>query len=311
MATNQEVLEKITTNDLTDGALVGENFDRFFRDVQGQTDVLDRTRAVSVTAESGDIPRLSIAPQTMTAVSEGEEAPLSNVEQPSVHYQTQKVSIATQLTWEAANETVDNFTEAVANMLSEGFAQDLERVASVGDTSTTGFTAINDGWITLAENKGSPTYDHSGDPDGDGTVTAQPIDKSLFAGMIKKLPEKYQEANPEPVFLMSKQQKFAYEESLSQRNTGAGDALLMSQQEPKGYGHDILTPLMWPDDTVMLTSPQNLVYVVQDRMRLEQSKEGKEMTLKDLAVVMNMLAKVDYQIMDPQGVVVGTGVAAP
>jgi hypothetical protein len=304
-SSTEEVLEKITTGSLSDGGLLKPHeFDSFFEDVQGRTDVLDRTRAVSVEAPEGEIPRLDIAPKTMTAVAEGEEAPLSSVEQPSVPFHCQKVSIATQLTHEAAAETIDDFESAVRNMLAQGFAQDLERVASVGDTSATGFQAINDGWITLAENKGSPTYDHT-----DSGGTAQPVNKELFAGMIEKLPEKYREASPEPVFLMSKDNKFQYQQALTDRNTGAGDAMLMTNQEPRGYGHDILTPLSWPSDTVMLTSPRNLVYLVQERMRVKDSKEGKEITLKDLAVVINFLGKIDYQIMEPNGVVLGTGIA--
>jgi hypothetical protein len=306
MASNEEVLQKISTGDLTDGAIIDENFDQFFEDVQGQTDVLDRTRALSVTADSGDIPRLDIAPQTMTAVAEGEKAPLSNIDQPSVHYQTQKVSIATQLTYEAANETIDNLPNAIRQMMAEGFAQDLERVASIGDESASGFAAINDGWITLAESKGSPTYDHA-----DGGGSPQPVNKTLFGEMVSTLPERYAEANPRPVFLMSREQKFAYKRSLTDRNTGAADQMLMTETDPTGYGFDILTPLMWPNDQAMLTSPRNLVYVVKDRMRLEQTQDGKEVTLKDLAVVMNMLAEVDYQLMEPNGVVLGNNIAAP
>ena len=304
--TNNEILQKISTGDFTEGGLVDENFQNFFRDVQQQTDVLDTVRAISVTAPDGDIPRMGTVPRSMQAVAEGESAAEVTIDQPSVSYQCTKTSIPISLTWESITETIDNPAEAIREQYLNQFSADLEALASVGDESSTDtFESINDGWITIAENRGSPTYDHA-----DDSGAAQPVSKELFEGMLGELAERYKEQQ-NLVFLMSRDNLQEYKEQLTDRNTAAGDALLLTQRQPSAYGYNILTPVSWPDDTVLCSAPENLCYVVQDNIRLKQTQKSKENVMNDIAVFMNFIAKFDYQLLESDGVVLGNNVAAP
>jgi HK97 family phage major capsid protein len=307
--TNQAALEKITTGDMSSGGLLKpEQFSQFFKDVQQQSDVLQRTRAVRVDAPEGDIPRLSFPPESMQAVDEGESAAKQVPNQPSVPYTTEKVSLPFELTWEATTETVGDAENAIRSLFAQGFANDLERLASKGDESASGFEAINDGWLTIAQSRGSPVYNH--DDAGDGTGTAQPVDKSLFEGMLGALDTKYKEAGS-LAYLMSWEKFQSYKEGLTDRTTAAGDAILLDGDDPDIYSVPVLTPLAWPDDHVMLTDPSNLAYVIEDDVRVKSTDSSERNVMNDIEIIINMLAKTDYQVMDEQGVAIGAGVAAP
>lgn len=302
-------LEKVTTGEMSSGGLLEENFEQFFNDVQQQSTVLERARSVPVTASEGDIPRLGVGSRVMRAVNEGESAAENTMEQPSVHYQTQKIAIPWSLTWEAINETIGNLEEQLMSAFATVFASDLEIVASVGDESSTDeFESINDGWYTLATAAGSPIYHH--DDAGDGTGTAQPVDKTLFAEMRQLMPTRFKERQ-QLVFLGSTEQKEAWQEALTDRNTAAGDAMLIQGDEPTPFGLEWLTPLGWPDDRFMLTSMENLAYIIQDDMRVKSTTEAKENVMNDIEVFVNLLGKVDYQIVESAGIVRAEGVAAP
>ena len=310
---NQNILqkiEKLTTDDLSDGGLLKpERFAQFFKDVQAETEILERARSVPVTAPSGDLPRLGVGTRVMQGVAEGESATKQTIDQPSVPYQCEKVSIPWEVTWESVNESIGDLEEAVLSAFSRTFATDLEILASVGDeASADSFESINDGWLTLAQAAGVATYHH--DDAGDGTGTAQPVNKDLFAGMRALMPERYKESQ-NLVFLGSNAQKEAWQEALTDRNTAAGDAMLIQGQEPTPFGHDWLTPLGWPDDVFMLTAMKNLNYVIQDDMRVKTTTKSERNVMNDISAIFNLLGKVDYTLMEPEGIVLGENVAAP
>lgn len=306
-ASNSRNLEKVTTSDFSTGGLLSpEQFSDFFEDVQEQGNVLSRARAIPVSADSGDIPRIGVGSRLLQSASEGGSGTKQTVDQPSVSYQTTKVTLPWELTWESVNETIDDAEATIRQVFANQFAADLEILASVGDeASGDAFEAINDGWFTIAQARGAANHDHM-----DGGTTAQPVNNELFESMIDLMGEKYIEGGS-PVFLLSHAQKNEYKQFLTDRSTGAGDAMLLTGEEPTPYGYNILTPLGWPDDVAMFTSMQNLVYVLQDDLRVKQTSEGESVVMNDLEAIYNLLAKIDYQILDEAGVVTATNIAAP
>lgn len=308
-------LEKATTADFSAGALLSpEQFSDFMEDVQESSRVLSNARMFSVDAPSGSIPRLDIPPQQLQAVSEATE-PGSDAtfEQPDVDYDTTKVTLQHEFSWESINEVIDDPESTIRGMFARRFGADLEVLASVGDTSGSGFSAIEDGWLTRAAARGAAVYNH--DDVGDGSGAAQPVDNTLFNGMLQAMPEKFKAVNQggddNLVYLASEANKQAYKDFLTDRSTGAGDAMLMSGEEPTPYGREIVTPLGWPDDQVMLTTMSNLGYVVQDDLRTKTTSTAERNVRADIETIMAMYAKVDYCVLDEEGIVLGNGVAAP
>lgn len=309
MDTNDDVLEKISTSDFTAGGLLEpEQFSDFFRDVQKQSEFLSEVRQMDVTAPSGDIPRTDISASPFQAVSEGSAPSRQTIDQPSVPFTTSKVGTSWEVTWEATHETIDDAESEARQLFVNRFSVGIERLGSTGDESTSGFTAINDGWLTLAQagSSSASTYDHA-----DSGGSAQSIDKDLFSGMEQAMPDKFVR-NGGLVFLCSDDQKQEFKEALTERSTAAGDSMLLTGQEPTPYGYEIMTPLGWPDGMAMMVNPANLVYILQENgVRIRQATSGEYVATHDIDAVYSMFAKLDYQILDTEGVVLGTNIAAP
>jgi hypothetical protein len=299
---NSTAMEKVTSGDFSTGAqLSPEQFEDFMIDVENESNVLGQARMLTPTAESGDIPRLSVGTQLLQSVSEGNSVSLQTNNSADVSFATTKVSLPFEQTWEANNEIIDNPEATIRQLFIRQFSRDLEILASVGDTGTSNFSAIEDGWLTLADNSGSP-----------GTVNhgSAAIDKSLFQNMRNAMPERFKKAQ-NLVFLCSYEQKDAYQEYLTDRSTAAGDAMLLTGDEPTPYGNEIMTPLGWPDDRAMFTSMENLLYIVQDPLRVKSTDSSERNVLNDVETIYNMLAKIDYEIMEKSGVVTARNIAAP
>jgi hypothetical protein len=297
-AANTTAMEKVSSTDFSSGAqLTPEQFEDFMLDVQNQSTVLDQARMLTPTAESGDIPRLSVGTRLLQSVSEGNSVSKQGINSADVSFDTTKVSLPFEQTWESNNEIIDNPEATVRQLFIQQFANDLEILASVGDTGLSGFEAIEDGWLTIA---GSSGVDHAN----------ASIDKSLFSDMRNSMPQRFKERQ-NLVFLTSYAQKDAFQDYLTDRSTGAGDAMLMNGDEPTPYGMNILTPLGWPDDRAMLTSMENLLYIVQDPLRVKSTDAAERNVMNDIETIYNMLAKVDYQIMESAGVITARNIAAP
>lgn len=307
---NAGALQKATTTDFSAGALLSpEQFRDFMQDVQESSRFLSSTRMFTPDAPSGDIPRLDIPPQQLQAASEA-TAPGSDAtfDQPDVPFSTTKVTLQHEFSWESINEVIDDPESTIRQMFAQRFGADLEVLGSIGDDTTTGFQAINDGWLTRASARGAANHDHM-----DGGTTAQPIDNELFESMLALMPEKFkaQGGDDNLVFLTSWEQRQAYKEFLTNRSTGAGDQMLLTGDEPTPYGYDIVAPLGWPDDQAMLVDPSNLGYVVQDSLRTKQTSSSERNVRADIETIMAMYAKIDYVILDDAGVVTANNIAAP
>lgn len=307
---NIGALQKATSSDFSSGALLEpEQFNDFMEDVQESSRFLSQTRMFTPDAPSGNIPRLDIPPQQLQAASEATDPGTdATFDQPDVPFQSTKVTLQHEFSWESINEVIDDPEATIRRMFAERFGADLEALGSVGDDTTTGFTAINDGWLTRASARGVANHDHM-----DGGTTAQPMNNELFESMLALMPEKYKAQGGEDnlVFLTSWEQRQAYKEFLTDRSTAAGDQMLLSGDEPTPYGHDIVAPLAWPDDQAMLVDPRNLGYVVQSQLRTKQTSSAERNVRADVETIMAMYAKIDYVILDDAGVVTASNIAAP
>ena len=303
-ATNTTAMEKVSSTDFSTGAqLTPEQFSDFMSQVQEQSTVLQQARMVPVSAESGKVPMVDVGSRLLRSVSESGSAAKNTVNSGDIDYATSKVSLPWEQTWEANNEIIDDPEATIRQLFINQFGVDLEILASVGDEANAdAFVSINDGWLTRADARLATAneIDHA---------TAA-VNKSLFNEMATAMPQRFREQQT-PVFLMSDAQKQAYKDYLTDRSTGAGDSMLMTGDEPTPYGYNILTPLGWPDDRAMFTSMENLLYIVQDDMRVKSTTDAERNVMNDIERIYNLLAKVDFVIGEADGVVTASNIAAP
>ena len=304
VAQNATALQKVSSSDFSAGGqLSPEQFNQFFEDVMQEAGFLSDVNRVTVSAESGQLPRLSVGSRLIRAVAENDRTTLKSINQPDVPFDVSKVSLPWELTHEAATQNIvgQSIEAQIRQMFVQQMANDLEILGSIGDTADADpFVGIQDGWITTAQNRGAPTYDHA----------SASVNKALFSQLKATLPEEHRQAGG-LVYITSDAQKQEFKEYLTDRSSGAGDQMLMTGDEPTPYGVDIRTPLGWPDDMAMMVNPQNLIYVVNDDLRVKQTTEGEHATLDDVEVIYNLLSKIDYTVLDEAGVALATNIAAP
>lgn len=303
MSEAQRSLEKVTTGDFSAGGLLNrQQFEEFFRMVQDAPQIMDEVRFETIDAPKAQIDKLGVGERLLREATEATEGGLNSPNTGSIDIDTVKM----ELPWEVSMETVEDTIEGegTADLLVQKFANqfgvDSEDLAFNGDTSLAdSFLGINDGWITTAKNQGTNEYDH-----GNATV-----DKNAFNNLLTSLDAKYRRDPEGLVWLTSLNTKQDYKDYLTDRSTASGDAMLMSGEEPTPYGKPIVTPVGFPDDTIMLVNPKNLVWAVQRDVMMRVTTEGEAVVRRDLYGIYNMLARTDYQVEDADGVAIANNVA--
>ena len=120
-STNSGALEKVASTDFSTGSqLTPEQFEDFMLEVENQSNVLGQTRRLTPTAESGDIPRLTVGTQLLQSVGEGNSVSLQTPDSSDVSFATTKVSLPFEQTWEANNEVIDD-PEATVDAILTAF----------------------------------------------------------------------------------------------------------------------------------------------------------------------------------------------
>lgn len=297
-------LQKVTTGDFGGGGILNrEQFEEFFREVQDRNVLLDRVRIQPVDGPKAQIDKIGVGERLIREATEATSGTDQTPNTGSINIDTTKL----ELPWEVSMETVEDTIEGeqtaqtLLQMFTRQFGVDVEDLGINGDSADAGsFIGIDDGWLTIANNRGAPTYDH-------GNAA---IDKNVFKETKALLDAKYKRTD-DLVFIMSSDQLDEFKDYLTDRSTGAGDAMLMTGEEPTPYGVDVLTPPAWPDGTVMFTDPRNLILAPQREMNLRVTREGEAIVKRDLYAIYNMLARLDFQVEDENAVGLATNIAAP
>jgi len=288
------------------GELNRGQFDQFFTEVQDQTMLLDQVRFAPLDRPKQQIDKIGVGTRLLRESTEATDDGNDNdVNTGTVELDTTKVELPWELSQETVEDTIErkNTAQRILNLFTQQMGVDLEDLAINGDDANADdFLGIEDGWLTIAQNRvpADQQYDHGG----------AGIDKEVFDELIRAMPDKFKRTQNIPV-LISSSQKQAFKDYLTDRASSAGDAMLMTGEEPTPYGYMLLSPPGWPDDKVMFTPPQNLIYGVQRDVRLRVTQEGESVVKKDLYAIYNLLARIDYEIEDENGVTIATNIAAP
>lgn len=309
-AENTDSMEKAidTAGNLSGGVLPRDLFDEFFEEVQNETVVLDRIRTVDLPREKMTIPKIGVGERLMesqderSSVTEDDSVTTDGVDMDAV-----KTTIQWSLPREAVEDVVDDVPDIVLGQMEQQFAVDAEDLGANGDESASGFEAINDGWFTIAGDRGSPVYYH--DDAGDGTGTNQPVDTSMFDGAIRTLDSKY--LRTEPVFMVNTKHIQQYFGQLEGRNDGIGVAVLTGDMDVNPFGYDIVGSPVFPENEALFTAPENLIWGLHRDVELDVLEDSDEIFDNDLLGKYALRARHDYQIEDENAVVRIEGIESP
>lgn len=308
-ATPQDALKQITTGDLgTGGTLPREMFDEFFTEVQDRAEVLNRVRTVPVGRSKTRIPKIGVGERLRQGQAENTSQSESGVSTDYVDIDCEKGSVYWSLTRETVEENPEReqLADTIMTLMANQWGVDTEDLGFVGDVAGSGFETQNDGWMTIANARGAPTYSHQAD-DGSGTMVDQPIDTSLFHETIQTLDSKYLRANP--VFLLNTKQLQEYANNLTEREDGLGATVLMGDSELTPFSYDIVGSAVVPEGEGLFTPPQNLIYALRyDNLRVDVLQESDEVFDNDLFAKYKIVGKDDFEIQDENAVVHITGI---
>lgn len=306
-ATPGDALKQITTGDLgPGGTLPRKMFDEFFREVQDRVELLNRVRTVPVGRDKTRIPKIGVGERLREGQAENTPQTESGVTTDYVDLDCEKGSIYWTLTRETVEENPEreDIADTIMTMMSRQWGVDTEELAINGDEDGTGWVTQNDGWLTIASERGMPTYVHtdaSGDP--------LPVRSDLFHETIQTMESKYERMNP--IFIMSKRQVQSYAFHLTERESGLGDAVLFGDSDLTPFNYDVLGIATMPDTQALFTPPQNLIYALRYDVRMNILQESDEIFDNDLYAKYKIVGKDDFEIEDENAGVLITNMQAP
>lgn len=184
------------------------------------------------------------------------------------------------------NQDID---QAVAQMLQQRFAADVQDLAFNGDEAGTGFIAMNDGFLKLAKAAATGARNIEGD-----------ITMAKLAELVGSIPAD-QIAVGDYKFVLGRKNYLKLQSEVANRATAAGDAALINGTlaAAHGFGFEVVDHIT--TDEVIFTPLENLVTVLGRQVTLERETTGAIAVIKQ-AVMYFLLSGVDFVIRTPQAV---------
>jgi hypothetical protein len=331
---NQATLQKqtIDTTDLNGAQLPRDLFERFIERQQREAELLDLVRVETLPRLEMGVPKMGVPELSGEVRSEGgvDADGTSDAVTGSVEFNATDQSYYIQ--YDLKRDAVKNVIQSedkVANVILSHFERawgnDIQNIGINANRDGSGLPAVFnntfDGWIAIAQGKDTasdrigldgtadtstmPTYDHR-----DTTGNAQPINTELFNQTIQTVPERYRDPDS-LVFMTNKSQVQDYRYRLTDRPSPLGDAVIFGDEEITPFSYDVMGVSYWPDDVMMLTDPENLVYGLFEEVEITQLVQTDK-TMEERLHSRNLLeGQFDYQIEELQHGALAEGIAAP
>ena len=309
--------DPIETTTFGDGLLNRQHvFDEYLAEVQEVPQILNRVNVIDVPlGDEHQLDYMGVDNRVIRATTEGSSGDEVDADDRTVNIDMVEIELPFSVSRRVAEQFIggENSADLIMDLFGNQFAIDSEDLGFTGDEDETAgdvadtvgdasdWHTINDGWLQIALDENRDDVDHEN----------ATVDEEVFADLMRELDNEYKRDPEGLVYITSLSQKEAFKEYLTERDTAAGDAMLMTGEEPTPYGREIITPVGMPDDWIMLTDPQNLIWAVLRDMNLAFTTEGNRVVKERLFGVGNFTARTDYAIGDPDGVVVAENVASP
>jgi hypothetical protein len=179
-------------------------------------------------------------------------------------------------------------------MVIERCALDLEELLILGDTSSADtFLAQLDGVIQMVASNIVNA----------ATLTSTNMGKHILKAAKKAMPDQYLRNLGAMRYFLSVDNETEYRDTLADRETGLGDAIIEGFRPVYGYGVPVLPVPMMPEANVLFTHPQNIVWGVQRDISVETDKDIRART-----VIIVVTLRCDFQVEEEDAMVLVTGV---
>jgi len=258
------------------GLLTAEQANAFLDAVYEATPFSALQRVERRRAKSGTIAKIGIGQRLLRPKTTGvDDTTLAKPTFGDVAYQT----VASRLDWEIDEETFEEniegeaFEDHVVRLMAGQVGRDLEDLHFNGDPTDTSSDAIfltqNSGWLYQLATAGLARRVNG------GAINSGAIEKSHFFDAIEAMPNKYLTQGTAR-WMASPTTWARYAEYLSNRATGAGDAVLANGNVTQVAGIGTLSIPSMPNTRLLLADPRNFIVVNTRDIRRRKTTEGRE-----------------------------------
>jgi hypothetical protein len=266
----RQLVEKaeVVVQDFMDngGYLQQEQVDTFLRMVKDQPTILREARRVNMKSHTREVDKIGFTERILRAAPiEGTYLPDDQRAKPTtgkVVLNTSKLIAEVHITYESLEDNIErgNLEQVIMQEMAKQTALDLEEFALLGDIASTDlYLKLQNGLIKQAT-------DHIVSVNG-------PISKELFSAGVKAMPPKYLRNRGDFRWYVSHANETDYRDSLGNRETAGGDALIEGFRGVYHHGIPVVPAAMVPESTAILTNPVNLIWGVWRDIMVETDRD--------------------------------------
>ena len=319
MMTNEQLMAKmdqafkaITADDLDEGKLAKQKFDRFVQVMQRRTIILNEARFLEMDSHKVEIDRIGFMDRIITEGVKDDDTSVGSESTKKPTFKTnelvaKELRAITGLKDRALRRNIErgNFEDTLVDLFGEAAGRDLEEWAILAATDSvtndiTGFDnysgddailGLTDGWIARADNV---VY-------GDAEGVSKDDPEAIFDELLKSLPKRYLQNRSEWRFYVPWDIEDNYRNLLRERGTDLGDRATTNAIELFYKGIPVrYVPMLdkakspsegW-GDVVMLQHPDNLVWGVFYEVFIERERDAKN---RQTDFVLTFEGDADYE----------------
>jgi HK97 family phage major capsid protein len=275
---------------VTDGGYLNpEQQDTFYRKLIDEPTLIGKVRTVQMNSPKMNIDSIGFGSRILRAApASGTALDAADRVRPAfgqIQLDTEEVIAEVHIPYDALEDSIErgNLENTIMQMLTGRVSLDLEELLINGDTtSADAYLALFDGALALAGH----TVDGSG-------LTA--INKDVFKEALQEMPTQYLRNLNAMSFMMSWHNTFEYRDALAGRSTGAGDDFYLNRPTVYAFGVPIVPAALMPNDEVLFTYPQNLIFGIQRDIMIETDKDIRA---RNLIVVLTMRIAIEAEESD-------------
>ncbi len=282
MKNNEQIIKStITTGGFSGsngaGILKPEQARKFIQQTFDATPLGKEVRHLMRTAKTGEIDKIGIARRILRKkVENTDDGYRADVNTSHIEYSTTAVRLPWEVTEETLRENIEgqNLSKIITDLMTTQLGIDLEDLYLNGDTAVDAsdpdhdFLYINDGWVKQLKN-GSNVVDESS--------TAH-VTLDTYYNALQAIPNKYN--NGRLRWLMSPHRRQNWERYLlNQAITNGG--IISDKRVENPVSIPVIEVPALPDDSIILTDPQNLIVVNTYDMKIRSTTEGEKAIMED------------------------------
>jgi hypothetical protein len=295
------------------GKLNDEQANVFLRKLIDQPTILNGARSVIMTAPQRQINKIGFGSRILrpavaaTALSSGDRSKPTTGQ---VLLSTKEVIAEVRLPYDVIEDNIErgninaaganashqpvqgSFKDTIISMIAERAALDLEELALLGDTASgDAYLALVNGFIKQATSNVVAA--------GSATIT-----RTLLKNGMKAMPDKYLRNRVALAQYFSVDNETEYRETLAQRETAGGDALINTNGQIYAYGVPVVPVALMPSTTGLFTHPKNFIFGIQRDISIEVDKD-----ISARVFIIVLTARVDFKYEEEEAVVKYTGIS--